>query len=164
MQYVKTENATYYRDRWPFILYNIAKRLETNALHNQRCHRTTKIKRKNNEPLFMIFVWTGGQTADIPFPGKPRRFFDWMSWFDEFYQIFVQNMVDGIQLFLQQYPQYKSNIRLIDTAYVTTAHYNLHYTPDGLHYWFNNSHNVVSDMSTQILLNHFCPSNQNDTS
>ena len=154
----QTENATSYRNRWPYILNNIITRLESNALYNPRCQSITNMKREKNEPLFMIFIWTATQPADSQFKGPTDNIN--LPWCSQYHHIFVQNMIQGIQMFIQQYPRYEKNIPLIDTVHATLGHFNPIYTHDGLHFINKvsgvHSNNVVTDMVIQLILNNIC--------
>ena len=153
------ETISEYRDRWPQVLYEIMKRIEYNAMVNPLCQgRVEKIHGTSSIPMFMIYVWTSYHTANIRTPTNSHRHWKWLASFDKYYQIFLQAMLHGVQLFLQKYPQYKNHLKFIDTAYVSKSHYNPLYTKDGIHFSVNNRHNIVTDMSVQILLNHLCQS------
>lgn len=151
------ETITGYRDRWPKVIHQIITRIERNALKHEKCTQLTQNKLNRNQPPFMLYIWTSYRTANITSPLNKKRHYVWLSLFEKYYEQMLQMLLDGISIFLQEYPQYKKNIRFVDTAFVTNGHHNLRYTRDGIHFTVDNHHNVVSDMITQIILNHLCP-------
>lgn len=154
------ENVTRYRDRWVFVLYQVMRRIEHNAMNDEKCKDINKYKQEQNEPLFMLYIWTSYHTANI-YSEHNTAYHRFIREFDTYYEIFLKAMMDGIDIFLSRHPEYLNHVRLIDSAYVSQGHYNLMYTQEGIHFNINYTHNVVSDMLIQVLLNHLCPNQAN---